>query len=402
MMNSTSLKFIRFLALWLALAGHSGANQTTCTDIDISCAKTVSGTVSESGRIWLAWVVAKHLYINYSDDRGRSLSAPIKVNQQPEAIAARGENRPKIALDRADNIYLSWVKNLPQKWTADIRFSWSSDQGKSFSQAVTVNDDQRITSHSFNEMMVTDDGQVNIMWLDGRNALAAKEQNRTYTGSAIYQASFNVNKTTDTANNLNLVNGSCVCCRLAMTKDQRHLPVLMWRHIFGDNYRDHALLTMTDHNQWGTPKRVSFENWQIDGCPHHGPSLISQNKQQGQRIHMSWFNDAPLKSGLFYAYTDDEGQNISRVQDFARNNNPSHPQLALTAGGKLQLVWQEFNGLKQQVKLIRSDNGEQWTSAELIAEHNAPTDYPSLLTHASGNLLLWHRPGQPLQLIEVN
>ncbi len=47
--------------------------------------------------------------------------------------------------------------------------------------------------------------------------------------------------------------------------------------------------------------RVSFQNWKIDGCPHHGPTIANQK----DRLHMSWFNDAAQASGLFYTYTDD-------------------------------------------------------------------------------------------------
>ncbi|MGK0441957.1 MAG: hypothetical protein ACJA0N_001763 [Pseudohongiellaceae bacterium] len=407
-LNKSVTSLIRVLYLLLGLAGDGitspqHSTLADCTETNIRCAKTVSATVTNEGRIWFAWTTGQHLYINYSDDRGQTLSHPIKVNQQPETITARGENRPKIALDASGNIYLSWVKKLPEKWTADIRFAWSADQGKTFSLPLTINDDLQITSHSFNEMLVSNNGQVYISWLDGRHALAAREKGHNYTGTALYMASFNASETHNSPKNIHLADGSCVCCRLAMALNQRELPVLMWRHIFGDNIRDHALITLNSSNNAGQLKRVSYQNWQIDGCPHHGPSIISQQQGSDLRLHMSWFNDAPQASGLFYAHSDDEGKHISKVLHVAeRSANPSHPHLALTANKKLQLVWQVFDGQQQTVKLIRSDSGEKWTSPELIAHYDGATDYPFLLTHPKGNLLLWHRIDQPLQLIEIN
>lgn len=390
---------------------HHGAAQPTsqpstqygCTVAEIRCAKTVTATVADNGRIWFAWSAAQHLYINYSDDRGHSFSAPSKINPLPENIAARGENRPKIALDAAGNIYLSWVKNLPQKWTSDIRFAWSGNRGESFSTPMTINDDSQITSHSFNEMLVSDDGQIHISWLDGRKAELAKEQSQSYTGSAIYLASFNTSNTISTPKNIHLSDGSCVCCRLAMILDQRGLPLLMWRHIFGDNIRDHALLSMATADTASELTRVSFENWKIDGCPHHGPSLLSQPQGIQQRLHMSWFNDAPQASGLFYAYSDNQGKNLSAALQFAASDTQAgHPFLGLTSDGKIQLVWQEFDGQRHSIKLMRSNNGDHWSKPELITQSAGATDYPFLLTHPKGNLLLWHRIGQPLKLIEVN
>ena len=415
-MNKIIALLLTTLGLWLTLfnssfANHGTADKHTCIEADTRCAKTISATVDNSGRIWLTWSVEQYLYVNYSDDRGRTLSPPVKVNRIPEEISARGENRPKIALDKAGNIYLSWVMTLPKKWTANIRFSWSEDNGQTFSQPTTINDDQRITSHSFNEMLVSDGGQVHITWLDGRRALASKDQGKDYTGSAIYLSSFNpssfhVNNQDTSAlklpQNIHVVDGSCVCCRLAMSFSEKDLPIIMWRHIFGDNYRDHALLAMDTANKAGTLHRVSFENWQIDGCPHHGPALLRQPRAQHQRLHMSWFNDAPNASGLFYAYTDNTGASTSNTLHIAKSStNPAHPSLALTPNGALQLAWQEFDGEQHIVKLIRSHDGEQWSGAIRVSQNSNATDYPFLLSHPDGNLLLWHQRGKPLQLIEI-
>ncbi len=390
-----------------ATHARSGINsQIGCTEAMILCAKTVTAAVAESGRIWFAWTVGQHLYINYSDDRGLSFSPPFKVNQVPEKIAARGENRPKIALDKAGNIYLSWVNNLPQKWKANIRFAWSDNQGESFSAPLTINDDSKIASHSFNEMLVSDDGQVHIGWLDGRRADLAREQNQAYKGSAIYFASFKTKSITQAISapkNVHLTDGSCVCCRLGMALDLQERPLVMWRHIFGDNIRDHALLAMDSADRAGKLTRVSFENWKIEGCPHHGPSLLSQERGNNQRLHMSWFNDAPQASGLFYAFTDDQGENLSETLHLASSDTrPGHPFLGLTADKKLQLVWQEFNGEQHSIKLMRSDAGEHWSEPQEIAHASGVTDYPFILSHPKGNLLLWHRLGQPLQLIEID
>ncbi|NRB37701.1 MAG: exo-alpha-sialidase [Pseudomonadales bacterium] len=373
------------------------------TEADVRCAKTVSAAVAQDGRIWFAWAVKNHLYVNYSDDKGKTYSKPVRVNPEAEKIATRGENRPKIALDKAGNIYLSWANPLPQKWSSNIRFAWSADAGKHFSQAVTINDDGLMTGHSFNEMVVSDDGQVFITWLDGRHALKAKQAgaitDHEYIGSAIYMASSKPAAGESAWKNRHLLDGSCVCCRLALDLNPQQQPVLMWRHIYADNIRDHALLTLTDSVQKPAPHRVSFENWQIEGCPHQGPAV----RVQGQRTHMAWFNDAPEASGLFYAYSDSAGQKMSKVLPFAkRETGAVHPHLAITPAGKVLLLWQEYDGSYQRLKYMQSDNGEQWTETRQLAQHEGVTDYPSVITHPEGNLLLWHKPGYALELIEVN
>ncbi|MBV1919638.1 MAG: BNR repeat-containing protein, partial [Pseudomonadales bacterium] len=171
-----------------SVASTTTTSTTACEGSNIACAKTVTANVSPTGRIWFAWTVDGYLYVNHSDDRGKTYSRPISVNKIPEKIAARGEKRPQIAVDRAGNVYVSWIKKLPQKWTSDIRFSWLKVGDDDFSAPITVNDDKEIVGHSFNEMIVSDIDEVTIVWLDGRNSKAAKKRGEPYVGSSIYWA----------------------------------------------------------------------------------------------------------------------------------------------------------------------------------------------------------------------
>ena len=399
--NIVAATVIGATALILSLmqtANSAPSSMKNCDVPNISCAKTVSAAVSQSGRIWLAWTINGHLYVNYTDNKGELFSRPTKVNKQPEDIAANNEKRPKIAIDTTGNIYVSWIKKLPEKWTSNIRFSWSKD-GLDFSPPITVNDDTEIAGHSFNEMIVSDIGEVTIVWLDSRHSKAAKKRGEPFVGSSIYWATINPlqppGKTI--ARNTKYLDGNCVCCRLALTTTQsttgKKQPILMWRHIFDDNIRDHALGIL------GKPlQRVSFEQWKVDGCPHHGPSISNQKK----RVHMSWFNDAPSASGLFYAYTDNLGKTVSPAFHFAkRSDSPSHPSLITNANGNVLLAWKTFDGIQSSIKLMTSIRGEQWSKPRIVAQFSGKNDYPFLLPHPNGDLLLWHKPGHALVLSEL-
>ncbi len=381
-----------------------------CEAPNIACAKTVTATVSPTGRILFAWTVDDYLYVNYSDDRGKTFSRPINVNRTPEKVAARGEKRPKIAVDSTGNIYVSWIKKLPQKWTSNIRFSWLKAGEATFSPPITVNDDTEPAGHSFNEMMVSDHGEVTLVWLDSRHSRAAKKRGEPFVGSSIYWTTINPSSLnlsslkplplseSTTLKNTPYVNGNCVCCRLALTqretKEGELAPVVMWRHIFGDNVRDHALGVL------GEPlRRVSFEQWKVEGCPHHGPSISAQD----QRIHMSWFNDGPNASGLFYAYTDNLGETVSPAFHFSKSTeSPGHPSLITGGDGKLKLAWQTFDGTQSGISITISAQGEQWSDVKVVTTFSGKTDYPFLLAHPDGDLLLWHKPGHALTLIDVS
>jgi len=381
------------------------APSSSCTAGKMACAKTVSSVVDKQGRIWSTWSSEQQLYLNYSDDLGRNYSAPMLVNQIAEGISTRGENRPKIGVDELGNIYLSWVTPLNKRFTANVRFSYFDPNTKQFSVPVTVNNDNLLTGHSFNEMVVSQAGDVYIAWLDGRAKVAAAKKGIRLRHSELYLAHANFVQGKKVFDNNYLAQGTCVCCRLAMDLDKQDLPMLMWRHIFGDNIRDHGFLTMRNKQQANPMQRVSFENWQVNGCPHQGPSIVGADN--GSRVHMSWFNNATDASGLFYAYSDDGGSTMSKVTNFAtKDNSPEHPFLSLSQATKntkqkLQLVWREFDGQRFIIKAIFSELGDDWSEPKVIATAKQGVDYPYILQHPSGSYLQWHVSGQPLGLIKL-
>jgi len=386
---------------------HKASSQmpsSACTAGMMACAKTISSVVDKHGRIWSTWSHRQHLYLNYSDDVGQSYSTPMRVNQVAEKISTRGENRPKIGADEHGNIYLSWVTPLSKRFTANVRFSYFSISKKQFSVPVTINNDNLLTGHSFNEMVVTQAGDVYIAWLDGRAKVAAAKQGIRLRSSEIYLAHANFEQGKNVFDNNYLAKGTCVCCRLAMGLDNRELPMLMWRHVFGDNYRDHGFLTMKNQAQANPMQRVSFENWQVNGCPHQGPSIV---KGGDDRVHMSWFNNADDASGLFYGYSDDNGRSMSNTYHFAtKANNPEHPFLSRGAasaqsGGMIQLVWREYNGKAFVIKYLKSIRGDNWESERVVATAQQGVDYPYILQHPSGSYLHWHVVGEPLALIKL-
>ena len=400
-------------------AGHvMDGKRKACHDIAMRCASKVSSVVDNHGRIWSVWAIKQHLYLNYSDDLGQHFSTPKKVNTIAETISTRGENRPKIAIDSNANVYLSWVTPLKKRFTSNVRFSYWSYKLQQFTPPVTVNNDGLLTGHSFNELVVSPQGDVFISWLDGRAKIAAAKKGIRLRTSELYLAKANFVSGDTRFDNQYLAQGTCVCCRLAMNLDQRNLPMMMWRHVFGDNVRDHALISMINEKQTRQIQRVSFENWQIDGCPHQGPSmLISDNtyssdktpsndnapsSHSASRIHMSWFNNAADASGLFYSYSDNQGQTMAKVNHFAPiSDSPEHPFLSQNTRQQIQLVWREFDGQQYHIKYMASNDGDKLSVPKMIAQSAGNVDYPSILQHGINSYLHWHRQGQPLTLIKL-
>ena len=364
--------------------------------IALECADTVTATFDNDRTLWTAYVLANHLYLQFSTDQGKRFSAPVQVNQEAENIAANGEYRPKIKFDQQGNLFLTWTQALEKRHTGHVRFSRSMDHGKSFSTPVTINDNLDIISHRFDDLLIGQNGEIFIAWLDARDKELAKKTQHDFLGTTVYYtwskdhgASFEPNRPVH--------EHSCECCRLAVALDKDNLPVVVWRHVFEGQIRDQAIIKFKDWNTPGDLQRASVDNWKIEACPHHGPSMaISETG----RYHLSWFSGATDHQGLFYAYSDDQGKNFSDAYPFG-NSGAKHPYIA-SVNEHVVIIWSEFDGKQNLMQMIQShDGGQHWSSATSISSSQGKSDYGFLLTDGDDIYLSWQTAaGYHLQIIE--
>jgi len=364
-----------------------GAQKSACPaggPPQLKCADTVTASFDKQGRLWIAWVDREHIYIQSSPDKGRNFSAPVSVNSQAERIEAHGEYRPKLKLDDNGSVYLTWTQPMEKRYTGQIRFSRSTDGGQSFSQPITVNDNQAAISHRFDSLAVGKHGEIFIAWLDARDKEQAKAAQQEFSGVSVYYAWSDNGGASFHANQV-AAQHSCECCRLAVEMDKHNLPVLLWRQVFEGNIRDHAVLTFKDDWTPGAARRASFENWRVEACPHHGPAL---SIGEDGVFHAAWFSAAPERSGLFYGNSGDNGQTFSAPLAFGGPGAAHAGVLAL--GRQVALVWSEFDGKANLLQLQRStDSGRSWSPPQTLASTAGSADNGFLLSDGERLYVSW-------------
>ena len=411
------IRFVSFLFIaLLSFSNNSNAmpdgsasavkskNGTTCTIASLKCAKAPSASFGPKGKLWLAWVFGGHVYVQHSVDYGKTYSQPLSVNRIPEKIAARAENRAKIQLDNAGNIYVSWTQSLNKKYTGNIRFSRSADGGETFSQPITVNDDRQEISHRFDSMVVSDDGKVFISWLDKRDQQSAKDKGQEYIGGALYY-SYSADQGKTFSKNMNLSDNSCVCCRIAMALDNNNLPVIAWRDIYGNDVnnqiRDHSLMTFNSELKPAKKIRLSNEQWKINGCPHHGPAVDVDGDNV---VHSTWFNDTDGDHVLFYDNRAN-GFNLSNYKPMGfgqADKQSAHPYL-LTLKQTVFLVWKEFDGKKTDILMKVSQNaGASWSENTVVSTTVGSSDHPLLVKNSKAVYLSWHTQDEGYRFLPLS
>jgi hypothetical protein len=356
---------------------------------------SATAAFDQDGRLWLATVQDGYLYLRHSTDLGKTYSPLVAVNPQPEAIAADGENRPKIAIGPKGELYVSYTQSLDKPFSGNIRFSRSLDGGKSFSAPITVNDNLEIISHRFDSMVVNRHGEIYLVWLDKRDQQAAAQKELAYTGAAMYYAvsrnggeSFSANK--------KIADHACECCRIALATDIDGVPVAAWRHVYDKNTRDHAIARLDGS---ATLMRISHDDWEVDACPHHGPSL---SIGEDGTYHAVWFTQGKKRHGLLYARSTDKGAHFSVPLSFGNEDAQAAHPYVLSIGKAVYLVWKEFDGKNTHIRLMRStDNGVSWSAPASVAQSADATDHPLLIARKDHVFLSWNTSREGYRLIEI-
>ncbi|MBL78584.1 MAG: hypothetical protein CMH70_00740 [Nitrosomonadaceae bacterium] len=352
----------------------------------------VGATYDKNGTLWLAEVKDQKLLVSYSKNKGESFSIPVIVTPIAENIYADGENRPKIAITQNGIVLLTWSQKQSKKYSGDIRFSRSIDSGQTFSSPITLNDDGLITGHRFDSLTTNGKGKVIIAWLDARDRDAARNRNENFTGISIYTAQSNDNGENFDINK-KFHEHVCECCRVpsVWTTDG---PIVFWRNIFGKNTRDFAISNL----EKGGIRRVTNDEWQVDGCPHHGGDIALGSDN---RLHLAWFTLGKNRQGLFYKYIQG-AQESTPIPIGDSTAQASHPSIA--ASGKNVLVtWREFDGKNITANIMYStDGGATWTNQQRLADTYGPSDYPMpLINNEQQMQIIWNTKIEGLRIIPV-
>ena len=377
------LKRIFFIILFIAIAQNGYAHEGH----DHGPPLAISLAIGEQGDLLRLSVQDGFVTFDKAKDTVPLVfTTKLRINQQAQKIGADGDARPKIAVANNGNIYITWTQQLPSPYTGYIWFSRSTDGGKSFSKPIIVHHDQAEITHRFDAITVTASGRIYVAWVDKRDMIAAKKAGQSYDGAAIYYA-VSDDHGLSFSRERKVADNSCECCRIAMISDAQGHATLMWRHLFDNGVRDHAIANIGPEEVTHQIHRASFGNWKIDACPHHGPA-IARGGDWG--YHMAWF-DGGNNAGLFYARMDGNAWVSSPAKRFGDvNKQAGHPAL-VSLGESVWLAWKERTENASEIKLAKSeDGGRSWIAPVTLTQTQDKSDYPQLHVKDHQVYLAWN------------
>jgi hypothetical protein len=370
-------------ALECGAQAHDHAAHTMRNELGASAVFDARGT------LWAVYSEADRVYVRSSSDAGRHWAAPAAVTN--ETLDGGGDARPKIALGREREIFVTWTRPMSKPYTGEIRFSRSTDGGRTFSAPLTVHKDRQEITHRFDSLAVNNAGQVFVAWVDKRDQPAAQAPD--YRGAAIYFA-VSDDAGASFRGDFKAAEHSCECCRIALLPREDGSVLAMWRHVFAPNVRDHALARLAPDGQVSGFQRATFDDWHVDACPHHGPSLAADSSG---RLHAVWYSGAPKHSGAFYGRLGADGVMGERRLG---GETAEHPDLAVS-GQRIAVAWKEFDGRRSLLNTLRSDDGGQSWSERRLATTSGASDQPRVLVDGGQFYVFWNTRLEPLKVVAL-
>lgn len=379
---------------------HSAASAAKPAELGASAA------FDPQGRLWVVGKEASDdgtpfVTLRHSDDTGKTWSGTNRIAQ--DRITARGEERPKIAFGPNRELYIVYTRpavGFRNPHVGDVRFLRSLDEGKTFSESLTVHVNRDAIVHAFGSLIVDAKGNIFAVWIDGRNKENKADKGnagagqKPYAGSALYYA-VSTDGGKSFRGDYKIADHSCECCQLSLSLNEKGRPVVMWRHIFDPNIRDHALAELAPDGGPGQVRRVSFDNWRVDACPHHGPSIAFA--PDGTR-HQAWFNMKKGEGGIFYASADAGGRLSEPVR--LGSDQAKQPEVAVD-GKRLAVAWKQFDGSSTALMAsVSTDGGSSWNERELARTEN-DSGRPQWLHAASGLAVAWNTQEEGMRVIPL-
>lgn len=315
---------------------------------------------------------------------GKPMSIPIQQN-----ASIHEEGMPKIAVKGDGSLFALYETSEPPKegerWgLGDVRYIQSFDDGKTWTapKSVAPNDYKAYKSSSFSGLSRLSNGEIGIAWL-------STSADEAYKGRPIKFAKTEGKEGLTTP--IVIDKHACECCRIAMDNYGDSGLIMAYRSLRGDNIRDIAIAKSENNgNSFDTPNSFTGDNWQINGCPHNGPSIVASEHQ----FYVTWFTGKEDVEGVQYAELDSTGAMQNRKQI---DVDGQFIQVAALNGERYLAYNHDYPGDNGEVegKIIveKVQDGKYFKKA--IDSPKAKANYPVLKLADNGNLIVaWSDEGQ--------
>lgn len=297
----------------------------------------------EGGRIYMSWFegIEEDIYaIRYSTFYDGLWTTPFSVGISTNYFV-NWADFPSIIGMNDKVVAAHWLRKIeggPYAYNVDIVFP--DETNRRWTAPVTPHLDGTPTEHGFVSMKPISENRVLAVWLDGRQTEGRGHDEYEEFSKAMTLRSAEVSSD-GTITRSRLIDAAvCDCCQTDMTAVNDGFLVV-YRDRTEDEIRDISIAKYSNETgEWGEPKPVWNDGWEIRSCPVNGPRIVAN----GDFVAVAWYTMADDESRVNVSASYDGGETFGEPILIAGDESLGRVDLLLSDEGSLfvsHMVWGE-------------------------------------------------------------
>jgi hypothetical protein len=313
---------------------------------------------SRRDSVALAFGAGNAIYFAASTDSGRTFGPPVLVSSRGQ-LSLGMHRGPRVAYTPQGIVISAIVGEQGKGMDGDLLAWRSRDGGKSWSEAVRVNDVAGSAREGLHAMAFGGKDVLFAAWLDLREK-----------GTRIFGAISDDGGATWSSNRLVYESPSgtvCQCCHPSVAIETSGAILVMFRNAV-EGSRDLYLARSDEGGKtFAAAKKVGQGTWKLEGCPMDGGSLALDTKGSTRTVWrrdqtvFATEGDGPEKSlgpgrnpsaaaarnGVYAAWTREKSLLVSKpgaAQPEILDEDGAFPAMTALADGSVAVAWESAGG----------------------------------------------------------
>jgi hypothetical protein len=336
------------LAMGIAAAAQAPTPWTIkIQPVELGAEKGANGvqlTVSKRGAL-ASWVESgEEPTLKFAERTAAGWSAPVKVASGEDWFITEADTPSVLRLSNGALVG-DWMQSSSDEFEAsNLRLVYSKDNGKTWSKSFLPHHDGTITQHAFATLFELANGNLGLVYLDGRLTVKDREHGPMTLRYGAYDPAWT--QVSDRA----IDSKVCDCCTMnvAMTTDG---PIAIYRNRTDDEIRD-IYVTRYEKGAWTAGTPVHNDGWQIHACPVNGPAITAQ----GNNVVAAWFTAKNDQGQSWAAFSKDGGRTFGqpiRLDDAASMGKVG---IEILDDGSAVASWIEFANQRSTFRVRHIDS----------------------------------------------
>jgi hypothetical protein len=284
-----------------------------------------------------------------SDDGGGSFGESVMVDDA--VTVSTHQARPQIALDDDGIIHVVWEDYRRDPQLGDVYYSKSTDGGRTFNDDVLVDDPITVTSRQVNPDIVIDSrGDIHIVWEDYRDnvEMANIYYARSTDGGRTFGADKSLNEVFDHATHHG---------RPTIVADGSDTLYVFWEDYRNASHLGDIYCSLSTNGGETFASNVMVDDPITVTSRQIRPSAVVDGSGI---VYVVWedYRDDAERGNIYGARSVDGGKTFERDvmvdSPFTTSTHHANPAIAVTGGGLVQVVWEDYRDLSEHANIYYS------------------------------------------------